>query len=351
MRFIGNKERLVNWIFSEIKSNNIEGSLFFDYFAGTANVGKFFKQNNYQIVSSDLLYFSYVLQKAYIENNTIPQFEKLLSTIDITSRKLVADNFDLVLEYLNDLQGIEGFIYKNYTPNEISNRKYFIPENGKKIDAVRTQIEQWKNNNLINENEYFVLLACLIESVPFFANILGVFAAYKKDWDRRALKPFELKRINLIQSNPEHFVYNVDSREILNKFNYDIIYLDPPYNQRQYAPNYHLLETIAKYDNPEIKGVSGMRNYDNQKSVFCNRDKALNELEHIVLSGNYKYLLLSYNNEGLMPQNEIIKILEKKGKVILKEYDYLRFKSNSNGKSANKKYIKEQLYILKTNNG
>ena len=351
MRFIGNKERLVNWIFSEIKANNLEGSLFFDYFAGTANVGKFFKQNNFQIVSSDLLYFSYVLQKVYIKNNTIPQFEKLLSTIDITSRKLVADNFDLVLEYLNDLQGIEGFIYKNYTPNETSNRKYFIPENGKKIDAVRTQIEQWKDNNLINENEYFVLLACLIESVPFFANILGVFAAYKKDWDRRALKSFELKRINLIQSNTEHFVYNVDSRELLSKFNYDIIYLDPPYNQRQYAPNYHLLETIAKYDNPKIKGVSGMRNYDNQKSVFCNRDKALNELEHIVLSGNYKYLLLSYNNEGLMPQNEIIKILEKKGNVILKEYDYLRFKSNSNGKSSKMKYIKEQLYILKKNNG
>jgi len=195
------------------------------------------------------------------------------------------------------------------------------------------------------------LLACLIESVPFFANILGVFAAYKKDWDRRALKPFELKRINIIKNNTKNFVFNIDSRELLNKFDYDIIYLDPPYNQRQYAPNYHLLETIAKYDNPEIKGVSGMRNYDNQKSVFCNREKALNELEHIVLSGNYKYLLLSYNNEGLMPQNEIIKILEKKGKVILKEYDYLRFKSNNNGKSSKMKYIKEQLYILKVNNG
>ena len=350
MRFIGNKERLVDWICSEMKNNGIKGSIFFDYFSGTANVGKFFKQKDYQIISSDLLYFSFVLQKAYIENNEHPQFKNLLPNINITSSKLIADNYDLVLEYLNNLEGIEGFIYKNYTPNKISERKYFTTENGKKIDAIRIKIENWKQSNLISENEYFILLASLIESVPFFANILGVFAAYKKDWDRRALKKFELKRINLISNNKKHFVFNQDSKHLLNKFKYDIIYLDPPYNQRQYAPNYHLLETIAKYDNPQIKGITGMRNYDNQKSVFCNKDKALNELEQIVLSENYKYLLLSYNNEGIMPQKEIERILEKKGEVILREYDYLRFKSNNKGETPNKKYIKEQLYILKKSN-
>ncbi len=350
MRFIGNKERLIDWINSEILNNNITGELFFDFFSGTANVGKYFKQRDYQIVSSDLLYFSYVLQKAYIENNEYPTFENLLPKLNVNSNKLITDNFDLVLQYLNNLVGIEGFIYKNYTPNNEQKRMYFIPENGKKIDAIRTQIEKWYNDKLIKENEYYILLASLIESVPFFANILGVFAAYKKDWDKRALKPFELKRINLLQSKKEHFVYNQNSMELLNKYEYDIIYLDPPYNQRQYAPNYHLLETIAKYDNPAIKGISGMRNYDKQKSDFCNREKALKELENIVKSKNYNYLLLSYNNEGIMPQEEIIKILEKSGEVILKEYDYLRFKSNNNGEASKKKFIKEQLYILKKNN-
>ena len=350
MRFIGNKERLVDWIYSEIKKNNIAGNLFFDFFSGTSNVGKYFKQRDFQIVSSDLLYFSYVLQKAYIENNNYPAFKNLLPKINIETDKLIADNYDLVIEYLNKINGIEGFIYKNYTPNTENNRKYFIPENGKKIDAIRIEIENWKNKNLINENEYYILLASLIESVPYFSNILGVYAAYKKDWDKRALKPFELKRINLLQSKQKHYVFNINSMELLNKFEYDIIYLDPPYNQRQYAPNYHLLETIAKYDNPKIKGISGMRNYDNQKSAFCNREKALNELEKIVLSKNYKYLLLSYNNEGIMPENEIIKIMEQTGKVTLKEYDYLRFKSNNNGEASKKKFIKEQLYILKRNN-
>jgi len=347
MRFIGNKEKLVNWIYSNVLTSKVGGILFFDFFSGTASVGKFFKQKGYQIVSSDLLYFSYVLQKAYIENNEYPKFELLLPKLEINSSRLFSDNYDLVIEYLNKLHGVEGFIYKNYTPNKHSYRKYFTPENGKKIDAIRIKIEEWKSDKLITENEYYILLACLIESVPFFSNILGVFAAYKKDWDKRALKPFELKKINIITSNKKHYVYNVDSMELLNKFDYDIIYLDPPYNQRQYAPNYHLLETIAKYDKPKIKGVSGMRNYDNQKSDFCNRDKALNQLEKIVMSKKYKYLLLSYNNEGIMPQNKIIEILGKAGKVSLQEYKYFRFKSNNRGKTAKKRYVTEQLYLLK----
>ncbi len=350
MRFIGNKEKLVEWIYSKIQEKEIKGKRFFDFFAGTSNVGRFFKTKDYQVVSSDLLYFSYVLQKAYIENNEIPKFEKLLQSIKIQSKTLFASELDLVYGYLNNLQGVDGFVYKNYTPEGTKNleqpRMYFIDENGKKIDAIRQKIEEWKIENLINENEYFILLTVLIESVPFYANILGVYAAFKKDWDVRALKKLELKPIKLLQNEQKNYAFNQNSVELLDKFEFDIIYLDPPYNQRQYAPNYHLLETIAKYDSPEIKGVSGMRNYEKQKSVFCNRDKGLIELEKILQSKNYKHLLLSYNNEGIMPQDKISKLMKKYGDLELVEYDYLRFKSNNNGQAKNKKYIKEQLYIL-----
>lgn len=354
MRFIGNKERLTDWIYTTMQFNNITGETFFDFFSGTSNIGKFFKEKNYQIISSDLLYFSYVLQRAYLANNKTPKFDKLLSTININSALLFTDNFGLVLEYLNNLPLKKGFIYNNYTPTgtkELTQpRMYFTDNNAKKIDAIRIKIEEWKNNNLINKNEYFILLACLIESVPFFANILGVFSAFKKDWDKRALKSFILKQIKIFEGAKEHFVFNKPSLELINEFKYDIIYLDPPYNQRQYAPNYHLLETIAKYDNPKIKGVSGMRNYDNQKSNFCNKEKALFDLELILKSNNYKYVLLSYNDEGIMPQDSIIKIMEKYGTVKIEEYDYLRFKSNNNGGLKTKKHIKEQLYMLETTN-
>ena len=350
MRFIGNKERLVNWIYSVLESNNIEGEVFFDFFSGTSNVAKYFKEKDYQVVSSDLMYFSYVLQKAYIENNSYPTFNKLISDIDMTSTLLFTDNYELVIQYLNNLKGYDGFISQNYAPNKTQHlekpRMYFTDKNAKKIDAIRLKIEEWKNINLIDKNEYYILLATLVEAIGYFSNILGVYGAFKKDWDARALKPFLLKPIKIITSKKEHFVYNKSSLELLENYKYDIIYLDPPYNQRQYAPNYHILETIAKYDNPEIKGVSGMRNYDTQKSTFCNRIKALNDLEFICKSNNYKYIIMSYSSEGIMPQNDILNIMKKYGDVKLEEYDYLRFKSN-NGEAKDKKFIKEQLYILK----
>jgi len=349
MRFIGNKEKLLDWIYAMFQSNNVEGETFFDFFSGTSSVGKFFKKKGYQTISSDLLYFSYVLQRAYLVNNKQPGFDKLLLNLKIKPNVLFT-NFELVIEYLNNLSLREGFIYRNYSPagtkKSTQKRMFFIDDNAKKIDTIRIKIEEWNDENLLNEDEYFVLLACLLESVPLFANILGVYAAFKKDWDKRALKPFILKPVDIFVSSKEHFAFNRSSLELLDKFEYDIIYLDPPYNQRQYAPNYHLLETIARYDNPKIKGVSGMREYKNQKSNFCNKERALIDLEAILKSNNYKHVVMSYSDEGIMPQERIIEIMKKYGKLKVEKCDYSRFKSNNGGKSKTKKYVKEQLYFL-----
>lgn len=353
MRYIGNKENLLDKIYQVMQSKNIQGNSFFDFFAGTTSVGRFFKKLNYQIYSSDLMYFSYVLQKAYLTNNQELNFEKLLSTINFQSTALFASPLNIVVEYLNQIEPIEGFISQNYTPSGTSEleipRMYYSNENGKIIDAIRQKIEFWKNEDLINESEYFILLACLIETVPFYANISGVYAAFQKKWDPRAVKKMILRPVEFVVNNKENFVYNENSTELLNQVEADIFYLDPPYNQRQYAPNYHLLETIAKYDNPIIKGVGGLRDYQNQKSKFCNATTAIQELDKIAKEGKYKTLILSYNTEGIMKQENIISALEKYGKVELVEFEYLRFKSNSNGESSTKKFIHEQLYILQKN--
>jgi adenine-specific DNA-methyltransferase len=353
MRYIGNKENLLDKIYQVIQSKNIQGNSFFDFFAGTTSVGRFFKKLNYQIYSSDLMYFSYVLQKAYLTNNQELNFENLLSNINFQSTALFASPLNIVVEYLNQIEPIEGFISQNYTPSGTSEleipRMYYSDENGKIIDAIRQKIEFWKNEDLINESEYFILLACLIETVPFYANISGVYAAFQKKWDPRAVKKMILRPVEFVVNNKENFVYNENSTELLNQVEADIFYLDPPYNQRQYAPNYHLLETIAKYDNPIIKGVGGLRDYQNQKSKFCNATTAIQELDKIAKEGKYKTLILSYNTEGIMKQENIISALEKYGKVELVEFEYLRFKSNSNGESSTKKFIHEQLYILQKN--
>lgn len=350
MRFIGNKENLVDKIYQVMQSKNIKGNSFFDFFAGTTSVAKYFKELDYQIFSSDILYFSYVLQQAYIVNNKKQNFGKLLNKIKFNSNLLLPSSLDIVVEYLNQIKPIEGFIYNNYTPSGTSNlkqpRMYFSDENGKIIDAIRQKIEEWKDKDLISQNEYFILLTCLIETVPFYANITGTYGAFQKKWDVRAIKKLKLRPIQLVFNKKENYSFNENSIGLTSKIKADIFYLDPPYNQRQYAPNYHLLETIAKYDNPEVKGVTGLRDYKNQKSNFCNAKTAIEELSTIARDANCKTLILSYNTEGIMPSKEIIKTLTKYGKTELVEFEYLRFKSNNNGLSKTKKHICEQIYIL-----
>jgi adenine-specific DNA-methyltransferase len=176
--------------------------------------------------------------------------------------------------------------------------------------------------------------------------VAGVYAAFQKKWDKRALKSFTLRTIDLVYNKQKNEVFNMDSMQLIDTIDTDILYLDPPYNERQYAPNYHILETIAKYDNPVIKGITGMRDYSKQKSLFCNKDTALQSLDKIANTVKYKHLILSYNSEGIMASKKIVETLQKYGNVELVEFDYLRFKSNSNGESQTKKHIHEQLYIL-----
>ncbi len=351
MRFIGNKENLLDRIKFILDKNEISGESFFDFFSGTTSVAKYFKKLGYIVYSSDLLYFSYCLQRAYIQNNEPLYFKNLTRKINIEENLLFSDPYENIFSHLNSLPPIQGFIYHNYTPNGTKElptpRMYFSDRNGAKIDAIRIEIENLKDASLITENEYYFLLAALIESVPFYANIAGVYAAFHKKWDPRALKNFEIKYISPIVSPKKCFSFYGNSLNLIKDISVDILYLDPPYNERQYAPNYHILETIAKYDNPQIKGITGMRNYDSQKSDFCNASMALSKLDYIAKEAKYKFLVLSYNSEGIMSHDSIISTLGKYGKVTCDEIDYIRFKSNSNGLSKNKRYVQELVYILR----
>lgn len=352
MRFIGNKENLIDRIKFILDRNKISGNSFFDFFSGTTSVAKYFKALNYTVYSSDILYFSYCLQRAYIEGNAPLYFHDVFDYYTKGVRNtLFFDPYEEIFSYLNSLPPVEGFIFQNYTPKGTENltipRMYFTNDNGAKIDAIRIEIEKLKERSIISQSEYFFLIAALIESVPYCSNISGVYAAFRKTWDRRALKDFKLKHICPIITRKKCFSFYGNSLDLLKDISVDILYLDPPYNERQYAPNYHILETIAKYDNPEIKGITGMRNYDLQKSDFCNTNKALSNLDYIAREADCKFLVLSYNSEGIMSSDSILSILEKYGKVSCDKIDYTRFKSNSNGLSKSRKYIQELVYILR----
>ena len=351
MRYIGNKENVVPRIDEILPRKHVVGENLFDFFAGTTSVGKYYKRLGYRVESSDFMYFSYCLQKAYIENNTVPRFERLLPELRIAPLDFFVTPLEQVIAYLNTLDPEQGFIYTHYTPRGTANlpqpRMYFSDENGGKIDAIRRQIELWREAGMLLESEYYILLASLIESVSFYANVAGVYAAFYKKWDPRAIKPLMLRPIEILVNNRENRAYHADSMTLLEQIDTDILYLDPPYNERQYAPNYHVLETIARNDNPEIRGVTGMRNYTTQRSRFCKATSALDDLDRIACEATYRYLVLSYNSEGIMSSEKIVEVLSRYGDVEMEQFEYLRFKSNNNGLASTKRHIWEQLYILR----
>ena len=346
-RLIGSKHGVLNNLFEVIRKENITGEKFFDVFSGSTAVGRYFKKM-FSIISNDNLYFSYVLQRALIGLNNYPTFDNLrILNISSEPKKRIYQ----VLEFLNRNECVEGFVYHHYTPaSKIIDgieRRYFSKINGKKIDGVRTKIENWFTSGYINEGEYFYLIASLLIAVQKVANISGTYGAFNKFWDPRANKPLTLKSIEIIPSKFKHIAFNKDSFDLLNNIICDIAYIDPPYNSRQYIANYHVLETIAKYDGPKISGKTGIRDYgEKEKSVFCSKRTVGSALLKLLNGLNTKYIILSYNSEGLLSKDEITEIFKKSklNGVKLYEFPYRRFKSNHN--SHNDK-VKEYIFMGK----
>jgi adenine-specific DNA-methyltransferase len=351
VRIIGSKYNLLLDIYKILEEENITGNSFFDVFSGSAVVGRFFKRM-YSIISNDNLYFSYVLQRGLITINSIPSFSNLkLNNLPKEGKERICK----ILNYLNTLKGVEGFIYKHYTPasKDIDGieRKYFSLQNGMRIDAIRLKIEEWFQEGQISEEEYFYLLTSLLLAVQKVANISGTYGAFNKFWDPRAYKPLTLKYLDVIPSRFSHEAYNEDIFNLLEKITCDIAYIDPPYNSRQYITNYHLLETIAKYDNPKIKGKTGIREYGNkEKSVFCSKKEVQSAFLKLLAELKAKYIVISYNSEGILSKDQIIQIMKNIGikKIKFYEIPYRRFKSNNN---SNKKNVREYIFIGLKENG
>lgn len=333
MNYIGSKKSLLQFLEESIYQ--IVGKkdfTFLDLFAGTGIVGQHFKSKGHKVIANDLQYYSFVLNKNYIENHQILKFIKLENELEDLKNIDYKKRADFVCKFLDNLELKEGFVYKNYclggTKNNEFERQYFSDENGKKVDTIREKIEEWKNENKINGNEYYFLLATLIENIDKVANTASVYGAFLKKLKRSAQQSFLMKPANFVLNDNEHNVYNEDIETLIETVQGDVLYLDPPYNHRQYAPNYHLLETIAKYDNPKIKGKTGLRDYTNQKSKFSQKKDVLKSFENIIQKAKVKYIFLSYNNEGLMTEEEVRTIMSKRGKYGIFKKEYNRFKAD-----------------------
>ncbi|MDE5593589.1 MAG: DNA adenine methylase [Clostridiales bacterium] len=325
MNYIGSKYSLINFLKSSIaktleqngETRTPSEMVFADLFAGTGVVSAAFMQDGYSIIANDIQYFSYIINKHVLEN----------------SGKLDEGACAQLIDELNNVDGVEGFIYKNYcyegTEGQEHRRMYFTEHNAKKCDGIRLAIEDMHDKNAINDNEYFFLLASLINSMDKYANTASVYGAYLKQLKKSAQSEMKLTALPITHTQAQCQVYNEDISKLITHVSGDILYLDPPYNARQYCTNYHLLETIARYDDPVIYGKTGLREYADQKSVFCIKGQVEKAFAELIKNAQFKYIFLSYNNEGLMPSDAIERIMKKYGKYKYFIQDHRRYKADS----------------------
>ncbi len=348
MRYIGNKTKLLDKLEQLLSRKGLakKGLVFCDLFAGTCTVGDYFK-NNYEIIANDTLYTSYVISNAKLKYK------------DTFFQNLGFDPF----EYFNNIDSSNyttGFCYNTFAPN-VSGRQYFSDENAKLIDLIRNTIDEWFDSKKIDENEKYYLIGSLLESVSKVSNVAGVYSAFLKIWDPRAVKKMEFIPIETYAGNSKYLneVYIEDVNDLIGKIKGDILYLDPPYTPTQYISQYHVLETIARNDNPEIHGVGAHRDNGNQISSWCKKGLVHEEFEKLISNANFKHIIFSYSDAGIMSKEYIEKVLKryaKDGTYEFKEISFVKYKSTRavareiKENTANKAHYEWLFYIEKKEN-
>lgn len=338
-RYIGNKTKLLPDILKKIESIVPKGATVCDLMAGTGVVSYALSEKGYKMISADIMTYT----KCHLVSN-------LLISKAPSFQGTGMGGYDAVLEYLNNLEPIEGYFYNEFSPEGIPKngcepRKYFSGENAKKIDAIRSQINIWIKNRKINEIEEMLLKHTLIMAVNEVANISGTYGYFLAELKKNAREKMILQPIEFNQLHPnDNRVLQGFAEELSLSIKADLCYIDPPYMKRQYAANYHILETIARGDYPEAIGKSGLRDWWDQHSNLCTKTKGLESFKTIIENMECNHFVISYSEDGLFSLEQLMDLFSNYGEVNVQYVDYNRFKSN---KSKLPKDIKEYIIYLR----
>ena len=335
LNYIGCKHTLSSKILDlmQEKIPNCREKSLLDLFAGTGTIG-FHSLSLFRTVSAnDWELYSWTINVALLQ---VPFSDKLQKYI----------------EECNSLASQSGgLIWREYSEKGPEGRMFFTEENAKKADAIRQHLDTLFASGLLNDKEFCFLLASLLTSIDKVANTTSVYGAYLKSWKASALKSLVLVPIHQslnIKQPEENAVFHCKAEDLvqMEKEKWDVVYLDPPYNQRQYAANYSPLNFIAEYrEDVKVKGKTGLLEGYN-KSDFCSKTRAQAAFQQLLDSLDSSWIVLSYNNEGILDQNTIREMLEKKGTVTLETIPYKKFKSNN--ESVQELQVQEYLWFCET---
>jgi len=324
-RFLGSKQKLLDFIESVVDKISPELNTFCDIFAGTGVVGQHFNAPDVKIISNDLLVSNYIPLNAFLSSNRkAPDEETLVGKI----------------KHLNGLAPKE----ENYFSKHFGGR-YFSRENAKKIGAIREEID----NISENKKEKYILIASLLYAADKIANTVGHYDAYRKKV--YVTKPIKLliPKIPNSNTNDNNEVYNEDANQLIEKIKCDVLYIDPPYNSRQYSDTYHVLENLAEWLKPKVYGKAKKMSRKHIKSDYC-YSSAPQAFKGLIKKAQAKHIIVSYNNTGekkddrsnaKINDKQLVEILSRKGKVEIFEQKH---KAYTTGKSETEGHTERLFY-------
>ncbi len=368
--YIGNKRRLMPFIANQIRNiiENDSGriSTALDLFAGSGSISRLLRTFDLEVYSNDIEYYSYILN--YAHNSILPSDE-----LNMFANFGGIEN---MLDMLNNIKTVakkERYISEYYAPKNdhepdvTHERMFYTQENGRIIDTVRHAIEEMYTSKSINKKEYYYLLARLIYEAATHSNTSGVFKAFHcgfggrgGDALSRIMKPISMTKLPLY-GNIKGTVSNMEAGEFLNKTrkSFDIVYIDPPYNQHQYGSNYHLLNTIARWDKPIVNKdiiVDGKKtnksairaDWTNTRSEYCYKDRAEVAFKNMINSIDAKHIMVSYSTDGIINYDNFIDILTSRGDLSIATKEHTKYPGGKRS-TVNKTKNIEYLFIVNTN--
>lgn len=294
IKYIGSKRALLAEIVGAVAAALPDGGVVCDLFSGSARVGHGLKKAGYRVWSNDHNAYAHVLATAYVQADRERWLEKA----------------EGVLAELRAVRPEAGWFTRTFCEEA----RYFTPQNGARIDAMRERIAAMA---LEPELEAIALVS-LMEAADRVDSTAGLQMAYMKSWASRALKPLELRMPEVLPgvATGPCKATRADAVEIAPQVEADLVYLDPPYNQHSYLGNYHCWESLVLWDKPETYGVANKRvDVRSRKSAFNSRPGIASALQAVIEGLKAPNLIVSFNDEGWLTREQLVGMLSARGEV------------------------------------